>query len=926
MKKTVLKRFTFLIMALVLTFSFIPADAIEKGIFASASDLERSLKAATAPAWIEDAVFDAKVYGEKYGLTNMSDSELKKHWNDIGIPEGRTGSAVLDLKYYLGQYEDLQNAFGSDYQKAYNHFIKSGYKEKRKSSPLFDGAFYCANYTDVATEYKDEYLRHYVETGMKEGRRGSLIFDPDYYMFINPSLAETWNSDYEACARHYAIYGKESSVAAYDTKYPVISDITFSNVSTEGYTVSCKVTDDWGIRKVAFPSWTSVGGDDDIPNDYMNTQKGTRNGDYFVFRVKTSDHGNATGNYITNICAVDHGGNIYETGEISVSVKGEPSNSFILYSFSNYSLTDKFVKNVEEETTVNGFVGQFENEKIKVFNSSDVQILGKVIVGTGNVINLYKGENIVDSLSVVIDGDVNGDGVVDSTDCMRVKAALLDLFEFSESQFEAADSDENESLNATDYIRLKYKLLSVKSEETESNEAKKPSLEFSDTLYVTEKGTSAHVVAAGGVVYDASGYISYANNLFTINSGFTMNLSKFTSRFNRLTLCYVASEPMKCTVTYKVGSTTINDLFYLEAGTQTFCGLIQGYLDGKLASNLSKISISTCEGVNGTFALCNVKTEEYEVFDAETHYIETDEYQFGICLKWGGGISHIVDKKSSIDGITNLVNRGDMGRLIQQSYYGTDNHNDPDYEDGSFHGTIWGYNPVQGGDQGDVNSNKSYSRLIDVIVGETTVYIKAQPMDWGHIGKITPSYMENVYYVEEGYIRVDNRFVDFSGYDHFHRDQELPAFYTISYLDNFTCYTGSKPWTDDTLSSNASLPNWGRANNDENKFKMKESNTETWCAWTSSAEGYGIGLYTPNVDMFLAGRFEYDGNKNSNSVSTNYVAPVNFIELVSYFPLEYSYLITTGTLEEIRNTFKENKDFATNESLRVNCQSYRIPD
>jgi hypothetical protein len=91
-------------------------------------------------------------------------------------------------------------------------------------------------------------------------------------------------------------------------------------------------------------------------------------------------------------------------------------------------------------------------------------------------------------------------------------------------------------------------------------------------------------------------------------------------------------------------------------------------------------------------------------------------------------------------------------------------------------------------------------------------------------------------------------------------------------------------------------------------------------------KNYGIGLYVPNVDILLAGRHAYNGSKDSKNGATNYVAPLCTLKMVSFEPIEYSYMMTTGSLEEIRRTFKANKDFATNESLHNNYISDRIED
>ena len=451
--------------------------------------------------------------------------------------------------------------------------------------------------------------------------------------------------------------------------------------------------------------------------------------------------------------------------------------------------------------------------------------------------------------------------------------------------------------------------------------ASKPSINFDKTVQVSESDHTASVTTATELAYTATGYSKYADGLFTVNEGYTVTLDdRFSGNFNRLTLCYVSDAPMKCTLTYTQDGKTVNDLFYLEAGKQTFCALTLGYLAGKQASNLTSITFSTCEKKNTSFVLCDVKTEVYEVYADDVYYVENDSYVLGIRLSWGGGVCYLKDLKSPISGIENLINQADTGRLVQQSYYGT--YSNGEYVNGDYNGTTWPYNPVQGG---DVHGNAS--RIIDVVVGDSSLYIKAQPQDWGHNGDLTISYMENVYILEDNYIRVDNRFVDFSGWEHRYANQELPAFYTLSYFNEFTYYAGSKPWTDQPLTTKDNLNFWGdAAYHNDCVFKLRYSNTETWCAWTNGMTDYGIGLFVPNVDILLAGRFSYNGSKDSKNGATNYVAPLNTMKIVSFEPIEYSYMMTTGSLEQIRNTFKTNKDFVTNESLHKNYISERIED
>ena len=441
---------------------------------------------------------------------------------------------------------------------------------------------------------------------------------------------------------------------------------------------------------------------------------------------------------------------------------------------------------------------------------------------------------------------------------------------------------------------------------------------------ITPNSGTAKVSVANGLAYTAAGYSEIKNNKLVFKSGLSLTFDPAGTAvdFNRFSLGYTSTQPLHGTVTYTVGGKTVTDDFYLEAGTDTFSCLITQYLNGKKGTGITRMTFSTCNGKSAEFALCALEVQDYPVYGvgADTYYIETPRYKLGVRLIWGGGINYLEDKTVDINRLKNLVNQADTGRLIQQSYYGVQQN--AEYTPGKYNGSTWAYNPVQGG---DVKGN--HSRIIDIVVTEYSVYVKSQPLDWAKDNSLTPSYMENTYTVYSDRIQVDNRFVDFSNWTHRYAHQELPAFYTVSYLSRFTLYNGTKPWTDDTMSYRDNLGFWGDSTYyNDCTFLLKNSNTETWCAWTNPDKDFGIGLYVPNVDSFLAGRHAFNNSKESTNGATNYVAPVNTILLKSFEALEYSYLISTGSVEEMRDVFKENKSFAANASLHKNYQSRRVPD
>ena len=383
--------------------------------------------------------------------------------------------------------------------------------------------------------------------------------------------------------------------------------------------------------------------------------------------------------------------------------------------------------------------------------------------------------------------------------------------------------------------------------------------------------------------------------------------------FNRLSVTYTSEGPVRLTVSYTVFGRETEDVFYLEAGENAvFSALIRPYLKGQIAQSPKILSAEPLRKGDADPVITAFTTEEAPVYAKDVLYLEGSRYRVGIKLSWGGGISEIYDRDNPVKGLDNLCNNCDTGRLIQQSYYGTGANGE--YTPGEFNGSVWSYNPVQGG-----NKYNQPSRIIDVAVEENSVTVKAQPGDWSTRDFLTPSYMENTYTVSEDWIRIDNRFVDFSGWDNPPRSQEIPAFYTVSWLDAFVRYAGRSSWTGDALTWERDLPFWGDSSvHDRCVFPLETGQTETWCAWVNEAADYGIGLYVPGADILLAGRHAYNGSKDPADGATNYVAPLETFAITPYRPVEYSSLIATGSVSAIRSVFERNRDFTDNAFLAAN--------
>lgn len=111
---------------------------------------------------------------------------------------------------------------------------------------------------------------------------------------------------------------------------------------------------------------------------------------------------------------------------------------------------------VEPGTTVTVFLDGFKDgDKLTVYKDGD-RISGGAVVGTGCEVRLYSDGRIVDKYTVVITGDVNGDGRTTITDYLQIKERILKSSTLPTPREYACDVNGDGKITITDYLRLKY--------------------------------------------------------------------------------------------------------------------------------------------------------------------------------------------------------------------------------------------------------------------------------------------------------------------------------------------------------------------------------------------------------------------------------------------------------------------------------------
>lgn len=402
------------------------------------------------------------------------------------------------------------------------------------------------------------------------------------------------------------------------------------------------------------------------------------------------------------------------------------------------------------------------------------------------------------------------------------------------------------------------------------------------------------------------------------NESIILELNQKTGWFNYFGISYSSNAPVKGIISYGNGfGKVLSEEFFLEKSTDgTFYSFIDNVRNKTKARNVISIEVKSADKSELEFMLNAISTFNREIPKKEI-FVSNEYLKFGINLNWGGALSYLEDLDSNVEVVkkdgkihvdsnasqrygakainknVNLINRHDTGRLVQQSFYGVDKADG--YNNGVYMGNVWSYNPVQGGNQFD-----DCSKLVDLRIDGNSLYVKCRPMDWAcHADQITPSYMESIYALEGNKLHTSCRFVDYSGYDQPKKEQELPAFYCVEPLNNFVYCENGEPKIVKGLGF------WAE------EGYPKFTSSEKWSAFIGEFDdSFGIGLYVPDNDTFLAGVYDRGlttMKDPSNDVPTSYIAVVERYKLECYVTHEYDFYIATGNTEEMRATFNAIK-------------------
>ena len=458
------------------------------------------------PAWTFEAVntgydFAAAVQKEscKNSISTSSRSDFQDGSCGKSYDSGYTGASQAALAYYMNplNFLDEQNIFM--FESAYiNDNIKPYYSElasKMSNSTLLgfipELPSYIAN-ASPESGASATFLAARVRVELGTGKLSS----GDYKGQLQSALSGNYTTRYGYYYSPSTGWSKDSSGRSSVNNYYNFYNIGASD--GDGVTqraLAYAFKQGWGgpqydqatARQVAV-----TGGAKWTYNYYINVGQQTMYFNKFNFNP-ASTHSASTHQYMTNVEApVSEGKTLYNAynslGKLSLGFKfvipvysnttavidnssqgatGDTSNNntglspSTMVISSGYSLSGTTITNVKGNTSFDDFSGKISSQggSVEVYSGNSKITSGSV--GTGMTAKVTSSAGTT-SFTIVVRGDVSGDGKVNTLDLLNVQKSLLGLKSLSGAYSTAGDVSGDGKVNTLDLLNIQKSILGIK--------------------------------------------------------------------------------------------------------------------------------------------------------------------------------------------------------------------------------------------------------------------------------------------------------------------------------------------------------------------------------------------------------------------------------------------------------------------------------
>ena len=120
---------------------------------------------------------------------------------------------------------------------------------------------------------------------------------------------------------------------------------------------------------------------------------------------------------------------------------------------STYNIGENTIGKIPKGTTAGALLdGLNEDSFCKVYNKNS-EVPDNTSVGTGTVVKIVVGDTVIASYTIIIIGDISGNGYIDSEDYLLLKRSCFGTYDLP--IFAAGDIDKNGKIDSVDYLLVK---------------------------------------------------------------------------------------------------------------------------------------------------------------------------------------------------------------------------------------------------------------------------------------------------------------------------------------------------------------------------------------------------------------------------------------------------------------------------------------
>ncbi len=116
---------------------------------------------------------------------------------------------------------------------------------------------------------------------------------------------------------------------------------------------------------------------------------------------------------------------------------------------------DGFLRGTAWKLTLDSFAEHFDKQSLSVVSKNGEDLSASGYVGTGSTVTLTVEGEIIDTATVCLAGDVNGNGVLDVGDYILAKRAYMGTYTPNESEKNAADVSGSGDIDIYDYVLIR---------------------------------------------------------------------------------------------------------------------------------------------------------------------------------------------------------------------------------------------------------------------------------------------------------------------------------------------------------------------------------------------------------------------------------------------------------------------------------------